>query len=306
MTEILDSRHLRLVAEIARAQSVTRAADRLHVTQSAVSHQLRDLEAKLGTPLFLRAGRRMLPTAAGRHLVEVAARVLREIGDAEAVLAKLARNQAGEFRVCTQCHTGYHWLPPLVEVIRRKYPGREIQIAADDTMNPVAALLDGRLDLAIVNDPPRDHRLRLRPLFEDEHAAIVHPAHPWAARAYITPQALAEERLFLYSRSLDDSFVMQRVLRPAGLEPRQASFIQLTEAIVEMVKAGMGASVLPTWSIAPALASGSVKAVRISRSGVFRSWTAATLAAAPPSPFLEYFIEVLSRQTRSLAGTRSA
>jgi DNA-binding transcriptional LysR family regulator len=86
MAEFLDSRHLRLIAEIANAQSVTRAADRLHVTQSAVSHQLRDLEEKLGTPLFLRSGRRMLPTAAGTHLAETARRVLEDISRAEAAV----------------------------------------------------------------------------------------------------------------------------------------------------------------------------------------------------------------------------
>lgn len=306
MSEILDSRHLRLIAEVARAQSVTRAADRLHVTQSAVSHQLRDLEARLGTALFLRSGRRMLPTAAGLHLAETAARVLDDIARAEAAVGKLARSHGGEFRVCTQCHTGYHWLPPLIGVVGRKYPDVEIRIAAEHTLNAVGALLDGKLDLAIVNSVARDARLRLRPLFEDEHAAIVHPAHPWAARTFVTPEALAGERLFLYSRSMDDSFIVQRVLRPAGLEARHAAFVQLTEAIVEMVKAGMGASVLPTWSIAPALGAGTVKAVRITRSGVFRPWSAATLAASPPSAFVDHFIDVLCRQARALPGTRSA
>jgi len=306
MAEFLDSRHLRLIAEIARAQSVTRAADRLHVTQSAVSHQLRDLEEKLGTPLFLRSGRRMLPTAAGTQLVDTAHRVLEEISRAEAAVGRLARNDAGEFRVCTQCHTGYHWLPPLIDVVRRRYPHFEIRIAAEHTMNAVGALLEGRLDLAIINSSPRDARLRLRPLFEDEHAAIVHAAHPWAGRAYVTPEMLAAERLFLYSRSIDDSFIVQRVLRPAGLDPAHATFLQLTEAIVEMVKAGMGVSVLPTLSIAPALGTGAVKAVRITRAGVFRPWSAATLAASPSTPFVEHFLAVLARQARSLAGTRSA
>lgn len=270
MASFLDSRHLRLVAEIARTQSVTRAADRLNVTQSAVSHQLRDVEERLGTSLFLRSGRRMLLTAAGRHLVETADRVLEQIARAESAVTRLARNEAGEFRVCTQCHTGYHWLPPLLEVVRRKYPQVEVRIAAEHTMQAVNALLDGRLDLAIINSRPNDRRIRVRPLFEDEHAAIVADAHPWANRAFVSAQQLAAERLFLYSRSLEDSYIVQRIMRPAGVVPANVTFLQLTEAIVEMVKAGMGVSVLPTWSIAPAIASGAVRAVRITRSGVYR------------------------------------
>jgi LysR family transcriptional regulator for metE and metH len=300
MTQFLDSRHLRLVAEIARAQSVTRAADRLNVTQSAVSHQLREIEERLGIALFVRSGRRMLVTAAGQHLVEAADRVLGEIARAESALARLARNEAGEFRVCTQCHTGYHWLPPLLEVVRQRFPGVEVRIAAEHTMHALSALLDGRLDLAIINQRPDDRRLRVRPLFEDEHAAIVAPSHPWAKRAFITPQELAAERLFLYSRSIDDSYIVQHVMRPAGVAPAHATFLQLTEAIVEMVKAGLGASVLPTWSIAPAIASGAVRAVRITRSGVYRQWNAATLAGSAESAFVEYFVQVLTRQGKAM------
>src|SRR5688572_10993526 len=232
MEPFLDSRHLRLVAEVARTQSVTRAADRLNVTQSAVSHQLRDIEARLGTPLFLRSGRRMLLTAAGRQLVETADRVLDDIARAESAVARLARNQAGEFRVCTQCYTGYHWLPPLLEVVRRRYPNVEVHIAAEHTMQAIAALVDGRLDLAIVNQPPGDRRIQIHPLFEDEQAAIVAPSHPWAKRAYVTPQDLAGERLYLYSRSIEDSYVVQQVMRPAGVAPSSATFLQLTEAII--------------------------------------------------------------------------
>src|SRR5687767_626392 len=122
MAGFLDSRHLRLVWEIARTQSVTRAADRLHVTQSAVSHQLREIETRLGTALFHRSGRRMVPTAAGTHIVQTAGRVLEEIDRAESAVGQLARHDAGQFRLCTQCHTGYHWLPPLLHTVKRRFP----------------------------------------------------------------------------------------------------------------------------------------------------------------------------------------
>ena len=300
MAGFLDSRHLRLVAEVARTQSVTRAADRLHVTQSAVSHQLRDIETRLGTPLFLRSGRRMVPTPAGARLVETAGRVLAEIDRAESAIGQLARNDAGEFRVCTQCHTGYHWLPPLLQTVRRRFPDVDVRIAPEHTDHAVGALLDGKLDLAILNGDPKDARLRLRPLFEDEHAVIVAPGHPFAGRAFVTPRQIATERLFLYSRSIDDALIVQTVLRPARLEPEDVTLIRLTEAILEMVKAGLGVSVLPTWSIEPALESGAVKAVRITRGGVFRRWDAATLAHAAPSPFLEYFVRELTKQGRRL------
>src|SRR5687768_11647815 len=131
MAPFLDSRHLRLIAEVARTESVTRAADRLNVTQSAVSHSLRELEDKLGTRIFIRSGRRMLPTPAGRLIADAADHVLQEISRLEARVEQLARHTAGGLRVCTHCYTGYHWLPSLVKALKRRHPTFELHISAE-------------------------------------------------------------------------------------------------------------------------------------------------------------------------------
>jgi len=296
MSQFLDSRHLRLISEVARTESVSRAADRLNVTQSAVSHQLREIQDRLGTAVFVRSGRRMLLTPAGRLLVEAANQVLDTIGQVEARVSQLARNIAGELRVSAHCHTGYHWLPALVDGLRRRYPNFEIRISPEFTLNPIAALLDAKLDLAIVNDASDDKRLRFRELFDDEHVAVVHPGHAWASRSFVTPEELVTEQLYLYSRSIDDSFIVQKVLRPAGIELRRVTYLQLTEGILEMVKAAMGASVLPKWSIANVIASADIRAIRITRAGVFRKWYAVMLNDGAPAPFVEEFIRLLIKQ----------
>lgn len=297
MSTFLDSRHLRLIAEVAQTESVTRAADRLNVTQSAVSHQLREIEEQLGTPIFIRSGRRMLPTPAGRIIVDAAGEVLATIDRVEAQIEQLARHAAGELRVCTHCYTGYSWLPSLVEGLRRRYPSFVLQVVPEYTMDPIAALLDARLDVAIMNDESDDRRLRHRELFDDEHVAVVPVSHPWAARKFVTPDDIAREPLYLFSRSLENSFIVRKVLRPAGLTPSNATYLQLPEGIIEMVRAGMGATVLPKWSISHALAAGGIKAVRITPSGVFRKWYAVTLADVAPTPVMEEFIRLLIQLT---------
>lgn len=128
MHKFLESHHLRLIAQVARTESVTRAADLLNVTQSAVSHQLREIEDKLGTPLFVRSGRRMLLTPAGRLLVEAADEVLGAIARVESQVGQIARHAAGELRVCTHCYTGYSWLPAIVAGLRHRYPSFGLQI----------------------------------------------------------------------------------------------------------------------------------------------------------------------------------
>jgi LysR family transcriptional regulator for metE and metH len=288
---------------------VTRAASNVHLTQSALSHQLRDIEARLGTPLFLRVGKRMVPTAAGERVLATARRVLDDIATAEDEVRRLGTNQAGVLRVCAQCNTGYHWLPPLAEAFRRRHPNVDVVIAVECTMRPLEALLEGRLDLAIVTQDVHHPHVRMRPLFEDEHAAIVAPEHPFASRAFVRPEDFSGERLLLYSGSADDSFTIREILRPAGVEPERISFVMLTEAILEMVKARLGISVMQTWAIEPAIRAGDVRAIPITPAGIHRRWSAATLRAAGSSPHMDAFIELLAARamparTRRLARPR--
>ncbi len=283
-----------MVAAIAASGSVTRAAGDLHRTQSAVSHQLRRIEERLGTALFLRVGKRMVMTAAGERVLGTARRVLEDIRATEEDVRRAGAGDAGVVRVCAQCNTGYHWLPPLVTVFRRRHPEIEVSLAVECTLRPVEALLEGKLDVAIVTQPVRHDHVRVRPLFEDEHAVIVHPDHPFAKRAFVRPEDFASERLLLYSSSPDDSFTIQTILRPAGVVPQRVSFVMLTEAILEMVKARLGISVMQTWAIEPALRAGDVRAIPITAEGIHRQWHAATLAAAGTAAHVDAFIDLLA------------
>jgi len=292
----LELRHLRLVAGIADAGSMTRAAERLHLTQSALSHQLRDIEGRLGTTFFTRLGRRMVLTAAGRRILESARRVIADMERTEEDVRRLAGHGDGTIRVCTECNTGYHWLAPLLATFNRKHPRVGVHIAADATARPVDALLDGRVDLAILIDPPADRRFRLRPLFADEMVAIVAKTHPLAKKRWAGAEDLASQHLLLYTSRPEESFVLRRVLSPAALVPERVSFIMLTEAMIELARAGTGVGVLPRWSAQRAIAAGAVVAVPITRRGMRRQWVAATLAAQADPPFMVDFIDLLAER----------
>ncbi len=304
----LDVRHLRLVAGIADAGSMTAAADRLCLTQSALSHQLRDIESRVGAPFFTRLGRRMVLTAAGRRVLDTARRVLPDLERTEEDLRRLAGHIDGSIRVCTECNTGYHWLAPLLAAFRRKHPRVAVHIAAEATEAPRRALLDGKVDLAILIDPAADRRLRLRPLFADEMVAIVAKGDPLATHRFIDAADLAAQHLLLYTSDPEESFTLRRVLRPAGLTPARVSFIMLTEAMIELARAGTGVGILPRWSAARAIASGGVVALSLTRRGMRRQWVAATLAAQPDPPFITDFLDLLAdhEPASSIAGKRFA
>src|SRR5262249_33239450 len=132
----LEIRHLRLLTAVAEEESVTAAGRRLHLTQSALSHQLRDAEQKLGTPLFLRLGKRMALTAAGKKLVDAARRILSDLHNAEAEVLEMNSGAHGVIRLSTECYTCYHWLPPVMASFHTRFPKVEVCIDMDATHHP--------------------------------------------------------------------------------------------------------------------------------------------------------------------------
>ena len=296
----LELRHLRLVTAIAEEGGVTRAAGRLHLTQSALSHQLRDVEERLGTPLFLRLKKRMVPTSAGEKLLRSAGPLLTAVKRVEDEVGLVASGREGALRIATECYTCYHWVPPVLAEFARSHPLVDVRIVAEATRRPLEALLAGRLDVAIVSTPVTDPRVSARPLFRDEMLAVVSPRHPLAARKRIRPEDFAAETLILYTGP-EDSTLFARVLRPAGVEPRALMEIQLTEAILELVKAGLGISVLARWAVARELAAGTLIGIRLSGGGLRRRWCAATLTASDTPRYVSEFVALLARCRLSAA-----
>jgi LysR family transcriptional regulator for metE and metH len=290
----LEVRHLKLVRAVVREQGLTRAAAHLHLTQPALSHQLAELESRLGTALFVRAGRRLRPTPAGDRLVETAESVLPELERAERELAGLEGAGGGLIRVSTQCYTAYHWLPAALEDFARRFPAVSVQIVVEATRRPVPALLEGRLDLAIVSSRSGNRLLEHHLLFDDEMVAVMAPDHPLAASATLTPAQFASETLILYAIPIRSSDLFQRFLVPAGVTPARVLHVELTEAIVELVRAGQGIAAMAAWAIAPDVRSGRVVTRRLGRGGLRRRWYAATHARRVPE-YLRAFIDQVRR-----------
>jgi LysR family transcriptional regulator for metE and metH len=293
----IEVRHLKLVATVAEEGSVTRAANRLHLTQSALSHQLRDVEERLGVSLFQRTARRMLLTRSGERLLESARRILEELESAEKALQSEQNHREGLLRITTECYTCYHWLPSLMHAFQEKSPRVEVRIVAEATRRPVEALLEGELDLAIISDPVKNRKVALEPLFQDELFLVTAMNHRLSRRDYVKAEDLADEHLILYCDDKRDLTIYQQVLIPAGVSPRQLSSVQLTEAIVEMVKAGLGVSTIAGWAIAPYVKSKQVRAVRVTRGGLRRHWQAATLRSSQRPKYVDDFITLASRMT---------
>jgi len=289
----LEIRDLRLIAAVAEEGSLTRARGRLHVTQPALSRHLGDLEARLRVPLFTRTGRRMVPTAAGERLWRHAREVLHALGRAEADMQAMAGGRGGSLRIGTECYTCYHWLPRVLARFGAEHPDVEVRVEAGFTRRPVRALLEGRLDVALVSTPPAGKRVQATPVVDDELVAVVSPSHPWAARPFVTARDFADQHLVVIAPP-EDSTIISEVLGPAGVTPARVTQMPLTEAIVAMVEANLGMSVLARWAVAPSLRAGRLRAVRITRGGLRRRWYVVTRAADAGVPHLGRFAALVA------------
>jgi LysR family transcriptional regulator for metE and metH len=289
----LEVRHLKLLAAVAEEGSVTEAGKRLHLTQSALSHQLRDAEEKLGTALFLRMGRKMVLTPAGEKLLLCARRVLDELSGAEAQIEGLNGGARGVIRLSTECYTCYHWLPPLLKKFHSKFSRVEVNIDAGATAQPAAALLEGKLDVAIMSCPPRNKSLRVTPMFEDEMVMVMAPDHRLVSSAQIQPSDLAHETVLVYPPR-EESTLMNKILKPAGVTPQRVIEVPLTEAIIELASAGTGIGFLARWAVAPSAEAGRVVIRPLSGRGFRRQWHAVTLRNQPAPPHLTEFLTLLA------------
>lgn len=290
----IEVRHLRLVVAIAEEGSLTGAGKRLFLTQSALSHQLSDLEERLCICLFSRQGRQLVLTGAGRLFLESAREIVGKLYQTQNQLSSMASgDEQGSIRLSTECYTCYHWLPPILKRYQKHYPKVDIEIDVGATSRPIEALIDGTIDIALAYSVPAAGRLASRHLFEDELVAVVRPSHHYSGKPYLKATDFSSETLIVYSPPSEEQFLFRSVLMPAGVRPAKVLSVQLTEAIVELVKAGLGIGVLYRWAVQRELEAGHLRAVAITRAGLIRDWQVVYRNEKHTPRYLTAFAELL-------------
>lgn len=301
----IELRHLRLLAAVADSGGLTAAAERLHLTQSAVSHQLKALEDALGLPLVERAARPVGFTAAGRRLLALARESLPPVDAALRDLAKLKDGAAGELRVAVECHTCYDWLMPAMDAYRDVWPAVELDLLGGFQADPLALLTEQRADLVVTSDASPRAGVVMQPLFAYEVLALLPPGHALEKKKVLLPADFAGQTLITYPVPEDRLDFVRRVLAPAGVQlPRREA--ELTVAILQLVASRRGVAALPAWTVAPYLERGYVAARRIGRHGLWAELHAAVREGDAPRAYMADFVETVRRESFArLPGVRA-
>jgi DNA-binding transcriptional LysR family regulator len=277
--------------------SFSRAAERLRLSQPAVSLHIGHLEREAGLPLVERVGKRAFLTPAGDLLLAHAIRAFGELENARQTLARLRGTVAGRLRLGTGATASIYLLPTILRRFRRRYPQVELEVVTGNAADIVAAVAQNRLDVGIVTLPITGRGLSITPWLADRLVAIA-PAESSGHRARaLTPGALARQPLILYERSGTIRSVIDRWFRRGGVRPRVALELGNAEAIKKLVAAGLGLSVSSEITVRSEVAAGRLVAIPL-KPPLVREIGIVRRRDKPASPVLDSFLAELGTLRR--------
>jgi DNA-binding transcriptional LysR family regulator len=281
-------RQLSVFASVAKHLSFVRAAEELHLTQPAVSMQIKELEAAVELPLFERAGRVVRLTMPGEYLLVYARRVLATLREAQTVMAGLRGLEAGRMTI-GMVSTAEYFLPRLLARFRAEHPAVQMRLSVGNREELVRRLRDNEVDLAVMGRPPRDLDTRGEPFAAHPLSIIASPEHPLARRRRLAPKSLDAEEFILREPGSGTRAAMEQFFRDQRISPPVAMEMSSNETIKQAVIANMGLAFVSLHTVALELAAGQLVALQVTGLPLLRSWHIVNIQGKPLSPAAEAF-----------------
>lgn len=265
---MLEIRHLRTLVALNETGRLAGAAERVHLTPSALTHQMRALETHYGVTLYRRTPEGLRLTPAGERVLTLARQTLALLGDAERDLQRMSGDTRGVLRIALECHTCFDWLMPVMDTFRRRWPEVEVDLVAGFHADPIKLLQSGQAELVIDSRSIKQTGLTTWPLFRFEIVALLPLEHRLAARKRLTARDFAGETLITYPVPEERIDVIRRVLQPAGVSVERRT-AELTVAILQLVASRRGLAALPSWGVQSYVEHDYVRAVPIGAKGLW-------------------------------------
>ena len=281
-------RQLTVFASVARHLSFARAAEELHLTQPAVSMQIKELEAAVELPLFERSGRSVRLTMPGEYLLVYARRMLATLKEAGDSMAKLRKVQGGRITI-GMLSTAEYFLPRLVARFRSQHPAVEMRLAVGNREELSRMLHDNEVDLAVMGSPPRELDTRAEPFAAHPLGIIASPEHPLARRREIAPKALEGEHFIFREPGSGTRAAMERFFREHHAAPAPIMEMTSNETIKQAVIANMGLAFVSLHTVALELSVGQLVLLDVLGLPLVRRWHILHVRAKALSPAAEAF-----------------
>ena len=272
MSQPLDSRQLRAFATLARAGSFTLAAKELYLSQSAVSHSMNALEEDVGCRLLDRMGKKVWLTQAGEQLLHHAQKILGEMSEARESLQHLGQWGRTRLRVGSSSTACQHIVPAVLREFKESFPQCIICVEPGDTPEAIALLRENRVDLALALEPKSDEKIEFHPLFTDELVFLTSPAHPWAMAGQVTREEIPRQHYVLYNKHSYTFELVEEYFRAENMVLNTVIEFGSMEAIKELVKLGLGVSILAPWIAQKELREKSLVSLPLGRRKLKRDW----------------------------------
>ncbi|ATG47561.1 LysR family transcriptional regulator [Celeribacter ethanolicus] len=243
----LEFRHLRTIKAIHEEGGLARAADRLNITQSALSHQVKGLEDQAGVELFVRRSKPLKLSPAGMKLLALAEDVLPKVQALEDEFRGIEEGTSGRLHIAMECHACFDWLFPVLNQFRKAWPEIDVDIRQRLAFGALPALEREEVDFVISSDPEDIPGITFVPLFDYAPMCVLSAKSPLAEKPFLEAGDFADQTLITYPMDRARLDVFKTLLTPAGIEPAQQRQVELTDVILMLVAAGRGLSVLPDW-----------------------------------------------------------
>ncbi len=290
----LEVKHLRMIHSIAGTGNMTRAAQNLCISQSALSQQLKDIEGRLKVDLFFRTRKKMILTPTGKKLLKTAEVVIETLEDAELEIAKIVSGDFGRLKVGIQCAFCFKWLPGAMGVFQEKFPNIEFEIGTAVSLHEELASKKFDIVVTAASSSEAGEGMDFARLFQDQIVCIMPADHPLGVKPYLLP-ADFNGTVLISHRDEEKTSFYRAIMKPHNVEPGRRMIIEQPQAMIEMVASGFGIAVVPLWAVKNVLDEKNLRALPITKKGVELTWKAASMKKNEVTVFQEEFIRIVGR-----------
>ncbi|MCV3272572.1 LysR family transcriptional regulator [Roseobacter sinensis] len=296
----IEFRHLRTIQAIHQAGGLSLAAEKLHITQSALSHQIKGLEDQAGVELFVRRSKPLKLSPAGLRLLKLAEQVLPQVQALQEEFSGLRDGSAGRMHIAIECHACFEWLFPVLERFRKNWGEVDVDIRPGLAFDAMPALLKEEVDLVVSSDPEDMPGVEFIELFDYAPVFVASGAHPLAQKSYVEAEDFRGETLITYPVERTRLDVFSQLLIPAKVEPAAIRQVELTAVILLLVASNRGVSVLPDWVVREVKYSSDYITRPLTKDGITRRLYAAVRTDDLQKPFMQQLLEFAGEEARKL------